>query len=98
VNIGEVRVGSTITDGVSATRVTDRVQGGWLGIYISFASGDFTGVGVKIEDEDLPSYRRVPFEWTPVQGSETQERYVWTSDQRALRHETRPLVTSQASR
>jgi len=92
----QVQVGSTITNGSSALRITERgtAQGGWYGITISFL-----GVGdVKrpqspafVPDDLLPAWRHVPFEWTPVVGSGLEERYVWGAGCRWLQREVRKV-------
>ena len=91
--VSEVQVGSTITNGNCALRINERTANGWGALYISFRSGDMTGQETVISDEELHRWSHVPFEWRETEGGQ-EERYVWTGDYRALRREvrTRPLA------
>lgn len=88
---GEIQVGSTITNGNGAVRVTARSTGdpGWLGKYISLGGGSLTGVPCLVQESDLQFWRHVPFEWAPIPDARIEERYVWSADLRALEHEVR---------
>lgn len=93
--MNEIQVGSTMTNGHSAMRITGRDSDQWAGIYISLETGTETGAPCGMPDHMLRKHwRHVPFEWTPLGDSGLEERYVWTADHRALRHETRALVTA----
>lgn len=93
----DVQVGSTITDGSSALRVTERVEKdprwgtpSWRGMNISLEQfGGNTGMTSTVPDYLLGSWRHVPFEWSPVTGGGLEERYVWSSDWRRLQREVR---------
>lgn len=85
----DVQVGSTITDGACAVRVTEQAGDSWIGIYISFGSGDLTGVTVQVDDPRL--WHHVPFEWTELPGAKLEHRYVWSADWRRLEHEVRGI-------
>lgn len=93
----EVQVGSTITNGSSALRVTERVQrdsrwrtSGWRGANVALEEfGGNTGYSTFVPDYLLPSWRHVPFEWAPVVGGGLEERYVWGSGCRWLQREVR---------
>jgi hypothetical protein len=87
----DVQVGSTITNGICAVRVTGRESGMWTGLYISFGSGDMSGVPTAIPDGDLWPWRHVPFEWAELPGSQLEHRYVWSPDWRRLQHEIRGI-------
>lgn len=91
----EVKVGSTITNGSVAVRVTKRGlrPGGWYGLHAALQQfGDGTGTKVFIPDHLLPGWRHVPFEWVDCPGGQEQERYVWGKGCRWLERETRPTV------
>lgn len=97
----DVQVGSTITNGSSALRVTERVERdprwgtpSWRGLCISLEMfGGNTGTTDTVPDYLLGSWRHVPFEWTPVVGGALEERYVWNEPgYRWLVRQVRPLV------
>lgn len=101
----EIQVGSTITNGSSAIRVTERVEkdpiwqaSGWRGLDIPLeAFGGNPGTTSFVPDYIARSWRHVPFEWTPVVGGQVEERYVWAPGWRHLQREIRrsqgrPLV------
>lgn len=91
----EIQVGSTITNGSSAIRVTERVERdpvwrapGWRGLCIPLeAFGGNPGTTTFVPDYLLTSWRHVPFEWTPVTGAEVMERYVWEPGWRRLQRQ-----------
>lgn len=94
----EIQIGSTITNGVTALRLTDKVnhdQGysrpGWRGIEIALELRT-VGAGQShfIADEALPAWHHVPFEWKPAAPG-WEYRYVWSPDWRYLARETRPV-------
>jgi hypothetical protein len=86
----EVQVGTTITDGEKAVRVTRQFgRDGWVGIYISFRSGKLTGMECLVPIEELACWQPVPWEWTPLESAGIEHRYVWSADCRALEHEIR---------
>lgn len=92
-----VQVGSTITNGSSAMRVTQRIETntrwgspGWRGLAISLeAFGGNTGATEFVPDYLLTGWYHVPFEWRAVIGGGLEERYVWSSDHRHLQREVR---------
>lgn len=95
---GDFQVGSTITDGSRAIRLTHRSSKsarwetqGWHGVHIAILHGlsSDTGAPDFVPDYLLDSWRHVPFEWSPRAGGVLEERYVWTSDCWRLRYETR---------
>lgn len=96
----DVQVGSTITNGSSAMRITERVQKdtrwgtiGWRGIHVSLEEfGGMTGTTGFIADYLLGSWHHVPFEWRPCVGGGVEERYVWTPGYRRLQREVRRAV------
>jgi hypothetical protein len=103
----EVEIGSIITNGSSALKVTARVDRdsrwgvpAWRGTCVSLEPfGGNCGMASSVPDYLLSSWRVVPMEWAPVTGGGVEERYVWSSDWRYLQREVRPTVdTSQSSR
>jgi hypothetical protein len=94
----DVQVGSTITNGSSCIRVTERVERdprwrapGWRGLNIGLeAFGGNTGTTGFVPDHLLSGWYHVPFEWRPVVGGELEERYVWSADWTRLQREVRP--------
>jgi hypothetical protein len=95
-----VQVGSTITNGSSAIRVTERVEkdprwgtAGWRGLAISLeAFGGDTGTTKFVPDHLLTGWYHVPFEWRTLIGGGVQERYVWSKDFKRLQREVRQAV------
>lgn len=93
-------VGSTITNGSSALRLTSHEErdahwktSGWRGMNIPLEEfGGNPGTSAFIPDYLLGSWRHVPFEWAPVTGNALEERYVWSSDWRRLQREVRRIV------
>jgi hypothetical protein len=94
----EVQIGSTITNGSNAMRVTGRVERDsrwdspcWRGINISLEQfGGNPGTTTSIPDYLLSGWRHVPFEWSPVLGCERlEERYVWNPTYRWLQRDVR---------
>lgn len=96
----EVQVGSTITNGSSALRITERVERdprwgtpSWRGINVPLERfGGNPGTTTTVPDYLLGSWSDVPFEWRPVVGGALEERYVWASDWRRLEREVRRTV------
>lgn len=93
-----VQVGSTIMNGSSAVRVTERVEydtrwkaSGWRGLCVPLeAFGGNPGTTTFIPDYLVTmSWTHVPFEWTPVTGGGVEHRYVWSPDWRRLSREVR---------
>jgi hypothetical protein len=93
--------GDTITNGSSAGTVMEIVDKlpHWKapGYRLQNVPLELFGGGAGLSSE-LPEYlasdwRKVPFEWTPVQGyrSLLEERYVWTSGYRRLEREVRQI-------
>lgn len=90
----EVQAGVTVVNDECAVRLTQQVEGGWLGKYISLGSGRATGTDCLVTDEQLDeAYRTVPWEWAPADDG-FEERFVWTADWKALRQEFRPAKTT----
>lgn len=95
----DIQAGSTITDGSSALRVTERVQRdsrwnapGWRGMCIPMDQfGGNAGTSDFVPDYLAASWRHVPFEWTPVVGGGLEERYVWAGGYRWLQREVRKI-------
>jgi hypothetical protein len=95
----DVQVGSTITNGSSALRVTERVLkdprwrvAGWRGLCVSLEEfGGNTGSSAFVPDYLLGSWHHVPFEWAPVTGGALEERYVWSAGCRYLQREVRRI-------
>lgn len=94
----DIQKGSTITNGSSAMRVTERVERdpcykapGWRGMNIALEQfGGNTGTTSFVPDYLLSSWRHVPFEWASVLGSrDLEERYVWAKGCRWLQREVR---------
>jgi hypothetical protein len=93
----EVQVGSTITNGSSCIRVTERVEkdprwgtAGWRGMAIPLeAFGGNAGTSEFVPDYLLTGWYHVPFEWRPCIGGGVEERYVWSADWRRLQREVR---------
>ena len=96
----EVQVGSTISNGSSCIRVTERVEkdarwgtAGWRGLCIPLeAFGGNAGSSEFVPDYLLSGWYHVPFEWRPCVGGGVEERYVWTADWRRLQREVRRTV------
>lgn len=99
----DVQVGSTIMNGSSALRITERVKRdarwgtiGWRGMNIPLEEfGGNPGTTSFVPDYLLGSWRHVPFEWAPVLGGGLEERYVWTPGWRRLQRELRRVPTVQ---
>ena len=97
----DVQVGSTITNGSSALRITERVDKdprwgtpSWRGLCIPLeAFGGNAGMTDTVPDYLLGSWSHVPFEWRPVTGGHLEERYVWTADWRRLDRQVRQIQT-----
>jgi hypothetical protein len=96
----DVQVGSTITNGSSCIRVTERVARdprwrapGWRGISIPLEEfGGNAGMSEFVPDYLLSGWYHVPFEWRPVTGGGLEERYVWAPGWRRLQREVRRTV------
>lgn len=95
----EIQIGSTITNGSSALRITERVErdtrwgtAGWRGTCIALEQfGGNTGLSDFIPDYLARNWRHVPFEWAPVVGGKVEERYVWAAGYRWLQREVRRM-------
>jgi hypothetical protein len=93
----DVQVGSTITNGSSCIRVTERVARdarwrapGWRGISIPLEQfGGNAGMSEFVPDYLLSGWYHVPFEWRTCIGGSTEERYVWAPGWRRLQREVR---------
>ena len=87
----DLQPGTTIVKNGHAVRLTHRSESGdgWIGTYISLTNGAMTGTDCLVEDESLPHYQPVPWEWTELEGSGLEHRYVWADGWRTLKHETR---------
>lgn len=100
-----VQVGSTITNGSSALRLTQRVEKdsrwgtcGWRGMNISLEQfGGDAGQSAFLPDYLLSSWRHVPFEWRACVGGQVEERYVWAADFSRLHREVRRVQTGGQS-
>lgn len=89
----DLQVGSTITDGVLALRLTERSATGWRGYAIPVAPASYPAGSIEqVPDGQLWAWRHVPFEWRPMTGTPVEERYVWAPSWRALEHEIRKAV------
>lgn len=96
----KVEVGSVITNGSSALKITERVEknprwgtAGWRGVCIPLERyGGNPGMSDFVPDYLVASWRHVPFEWTPVVGGGVEERYVWSSGYRWLQREVRRII------
>ena len=92
-----IQIGSTITNGSSAIRVTERVEkdarwgtAGWRGLCVPLEEfGGNPGTTSFVADYLLSSWRHVPFEWMACVGGQVEERYVWTAGYRRLQREVR---------
>jgi hypothetical protein len=92
-----VQVGSTITNGSSALRVTERVDKdsrwgtpGWRGICIPLERfGGNGNMSDFVPDYLVSGWYDVPFEWRACVGGQIQERYVWADGWRYLKREVR---------
>lgn len=92
----QVQVGSTITNGSSAIRVTERVTKdqrwgvpGWSGIAIPLEEFGNASMSDFVPDYLTSGWYHVPFEWAPVVGGGLEERYVWSRGYRYLQREVR---------
>lgn len=93
----DIQVGSTITNGSSAMRISERSVSnprwgcnGWIGVCIPLEEfGGGRGMSTFIADYLLGSWRHVPFEWTPITGGALEERYVWSPTWSHLQREVR---------
>lgn len=97
----EIQVGSTITNGSSAMRVTERVESeprwrvpGWRGLNIGLERfGGNTGSTGFVPDYLLSGWYHVPFEWRALPGGAVEERYVWSANWTHLQREVRKAPT-----
>ena len=104
-NRDDVQIGSTITNGSSALRITERVEkdprwktSGWRGTNTSLEEfGGNRGMSSFVPDYLLGSWHHLPFEWRALPG-DMEERYVWAAGWRWLNREVRvrPLASGQA--
>lgn len=103
-NRDDVQIGSTITNGSSALRITERVErdarwktSGWQGINVPLEEfGGNRGMSSFVPDYLLGSWHHLPFEWRALPGDQ-EERYVWASGWRWLNREvrTRPFAVGE---
>lgn len=106
-NRDDVQIGSTITNGSSAIRVTERVEkdprwktSGWRGPCIPLEEfGGNRGLSTFVPDYLLDGWRDIPFEWRALPG-DMEERYAWTAGWLWLRREVRvrPLAAGERVR
>lgn len=105
-NRDDVQIGSTITNGSSAIRVTERVEkdpryktSGWRGIVVPLEEFGNRGVTSFVPDYLLESWHHLPFEWRAIPGN-MEERYVWATGWRWLNREVRvrPLAAGERVR
>lgn len=94
-NRDDVQIGSTITNGASALRITERVEkdprwktSGWRGIILPLEEFGNRGMTSFVPDYLLGSWRHLPFEWRALPG-DMEERYVWAAGWRWLNREVR---------
>lgn len=95
-NRDDVQIGSTITNGASALRITEQVAkdprwrtSGWRGMNISLEEfGGNQGMTSFVPDYLLDGWHHVPFEWREIPGR-MEERYVWEPRWRWLNREVR---------
>lgn len=99
-NRDDVQIGSTITNGASALRITERVAkdprwktSGWRGIVVPLEEFGNRGVTSFVPDYLLGSWHHLPFEWRAILGGGLEERYVWAPGWRWLNREVRPSQT-----
>ena len=95
-NHDDVQIGSTITNGASAIRVTERVAkdprwktSGWRGIVVPLEEFGNRGTTTFVPDYLLGSWHHLPFEWRALPGASQEERYVWAAGWRWLNREVR---------
>lgn len=101
----DVQVGSTIMNGSSCIRVTEKVArdarwrtSGWRGINIALESfGGGTGTVGFVADYLLSGWENVPFEWRPVPGGAVEERYAWNKSWTRLVREVRKVEKDEVS-
>lgn len=93
-------INNIITNGSSAGKVVEHVEHdlGWKvsGVRIQNISleafGGNVGMTSFVPDYLASSWRKVPFEWTPIVGTAVdplEERYVWSKDYRHISREIR---------
>lgn len=96
-------IGDYITNGSSAGRVIEIVDRDprWHCPALKLSNvgleafGGNVGMASSVPDYLLSGWRRIPFEWTPNPGGQTEERYVWRDNWRRLEREVRPRVPSR---
>lgn len=100
-NRDDVQIGSTITNGASALRITERVAkdprwktSGWRGIVVPLEEFGNRGVTSFVPDYLLDGWHHLPFEWRKIPGG-MEERYVWAPGWRWLNREVRKAPTLQ---
>ncbi len=91
----DIQIGSTITDGYRAVRINAVHEGRdgpvWRGLTVALEEpGMGTGTTAFLADRIAQTWKHVPFEWSPVVGSHSEERYVWSRGCRWLHREVRP--------
>ena len=99
----KIEIGSIITNGSSALRITERVAkdrkwgtAGWRGVCIPLERfGGMTGMSDFIPDYLVRSWKDVPFDWQPCIGGRVEQRYVWADDSRWLQRQVRRIEVPQ---
>jgi hypothetical protein len=96
--IMEIQVGSTITNGSSAIRVTERVAKdqrwgtpGWRGECIRLEQFGNASMSDFVPDYLLSGWYHLPFEWRACIGGQVEERYVWSPRWTHLQREVRRI-------
>lgn len=97
----QIQVGSTITNGSSCIRVTERVTKdqrwgtpGWRGMCIPLERfGGNASMSDFVPDYLVSGWYHVPFEWRACVGGQVEERYVWAEGWRYLQREVRRIET-----
>lgn len=94
--MNQIQTGSTMTNGASIIRLIGHATDEWAAVVIALEGTDHvTGEPCGIPDHMLRKHwRHVPFEWSPLGESGLEERYVWNTGWRSLRHETRTAVAA----
>jgi hypothetical protein len=90
-------IGDYITNGSSAGRVIEVVERDprWHCPALRLSNvglevfGGNVGMASSVPDYLLTGWRRIPFDWTPNPGGQTEERYVWRDNWRRLEREVR---------
>ena len=97
-------IGDYITNGSSAGRVIEVVERDprWHCPALKLSNigleafGGNVGMASSVPDYLLTGWRRIPFEWAPNPGGQTEERYVWRDNWRRLEREVRRTGEGQS--